>query len=206
LQAAHGWIAKYAGNGGFTKRYLVQRGSILLYYESYSSSDPKGAFILDGTCVQRGAKLVQRNQLSKILNRSSLATRFCAVLTRPSGLKWEICLPTEKALDRWLEAFDATGVVRRLPDIPLEPDAPPPAVPSPGPPRAAPRHVPGHAPPPAQWGSPAGSSVVPPIDGAGHHTPSRLAVSEDSNDPPDTADREFRALPVPADDMDAGRE
>ncbi|KAA0169624.1 hypothetical protein FNF27_06919 [Cafeteria roenbergensis] len=141
---AHGWVVKYEGQGGFTKRYLVQRGSTLLYFENSAAPDPRGVFLLDTATVQRGARLADRIGVTALLNRSSIATRFCMVIARPSGVKWELCLPDEPTLDGWIKAFTATGVVSRLPDIPL---APPPPVP------VAPMVRPRSSPPPAPFGS-----------------------------------------------------
>jgi len=173
-QAAHGWVAKFEGQGGFTKRYMVQRGSILLYYETYGAPEPRGVFLLDTASVQKGAMLAPRSGVLSYVHRSRIATRFCLVLSKPSGLRWELCLPNEGTLDRWIDAMMATGVVTRLPDLPLQPEAPlPPSPggvnpalagyaaagrggpapkprPGAGPPGAA-GPGPGHAPPPADF-------------------------------------------------------
>ncbi len=127
--AAHGYAAKLTSNGGrFQRRYLVLRGSILLYYESHLHSDPKGAFLLDGCTVQKHARLLStREGFSALLSGGEKATDFALLLTRPaaSGLRWELDLPTEADLDAWLQIFGATGVVARLPDTkPLLPRPP----------------------------------------------------------------------------------
>lgn len=133
---------------------------------THTQSEPKGAFLLDDCSLQRGLKLAPRDGMSSWLVNPQLSSPYSVVLRRPAGLAWEICLPSEGDLDAWVEAFMATGVVRRLPDVPLFP--PPPVATQ----AAATQGgaIPGGAPGAASMappGTPGGHPGMDPMPGAG---------------------------------------
>jgi PH domain len=116
-----GWLNKYSGQGGFRRRWFQLRGECLIYFETETSTDPKGFIWLDGAVMVKNARLARRDALSSLVTRGrDLGTAHTVVIRRfgEAGTAWELCAADATELEMWLAALTLAGV-RREPDAPI---------------------------------------------------------------------------------------